>query len=226
MNKLKTVLLLVLVSATGLFAQDSIPNMKQIREQLVAQQKFYGYTDSLFRAMKPGFLESSVYQLADSLDKSDPTSYFMKIPYLIKDQRLNEAGFIFYLGLLRFRYYNSVDPDYEAGSGGALLASFKYEMGEVINPYLKINVANCIAILNESLDWYVKNDYRFFSKNKNLEKYDFQATGMRKLITDMEKNKEKYQKQWADEREVEEKSTASELNKIDQELKKKVVPAH
>jgi len=80
------------------------------------------------------------------------------------------------------------------------LSSFKYIIGECINLYLKTNVDNFVSVLKASGDYFAKNDYAFYPKAKNPAKYDTLATGYAALIKDLETNKEKYRKQWDEER--------------------------
>lgn len=80
------------------------------------------------------------------------------------------------------------------------MSSFKYIIGECINLYLKTNVDNFVSVLKASGDYFAKNDYAFYPKAKNPAKYDTLATGYAALIKDLETNKEKYRKQWDEER--------------------------
>ncbi|HSC39121.1 MAG TPA: hypothetical protein VLD19_14665, partial [Chitinophagaceae bacterium] len=91
-------------------------------------------------------MSDDVFRLADSLDKIHPAGYFMKAGELMKKMQLNEAAFLYFVGNLRFRYYNAANPGYQASGEGALLASLRSVLGEPIGLYLKTNIDNFIAI--------------------------------------------------------------------------------
>ncbi len=115
---------------------------------------------------------------------------------MIKDRHFDKAGFFYYLGLLRYRYYNSANPAYKDSDDGALLASFHYVLGEPVNAYLKTSVGRMLAVLNAASDFYKNNDYPFFPKQHSTEKYNQQLEGYTSLLEDLKTNKLKYQKEW------------------------------
>lgn len=66
-------------------------------------------------------------------------------------------------------------------------------MSEPLGYYLRSNPDNFIGILRTCVDYYLANDYKFYSKSKNPEKYAAQAEKLKERIADMETNKLKYQ---------------------------------
>jgi len=169
-------------------------------EQLQIYKNLYRSADSL---NKPGRLysaDSSIIGQVRRLDKEHPAKYFDTIGNLMKHSRFDDAAFLFYLAVLRYSYYNAVNPEYQASGDGALLGSYKYIFGETLNLYLKTNVDKFVSVLTASGDYFAKNDYAFYPKAKDPVKYDAIATKYAGLIKDLETNREKYRKEWDEER--------------------------
>jgi hypothetical protein len=198
-------------------------------EQLETYKKLYITADSLNKLEKPFSVDSLTIQKAKSLDKEHPAKYFEELGELFKEAKYNDAAFLYYLGLLRYRYYNSVNPEYQASGDGALAASLQYVAGETINLFLKTNVDNFIAALKFASDYYSKNDYSFYSKAKNPTKYDDVVKGFSSMTKDLETNRAKYEKEWGEERKmmVENIDKAiEEYNKMTPEEKAKLKNNH
>ncbi|GAB4092822.1 hypothetical protein GCM10028786_17490 [Flaviaesturariibacter terrae] len=106
---------------------------------------------------------------------------------------------MYYIGSLRYGYYNAANPRYQASNDGALSASLRSVLGEPVAIYVRSNVDNFLLVLQRSLSWYAANDYYFFSRSRNREKYDAQAKSLRDAIQDVRENKATYEKQWTEE---------------------------
>ncbi len=212
---LLTVIIFLLVSSTS-FGQIEV---------LQLYKNLYETADSLNKIGHPFTVDSLTFQDAKQLDKEHPAKYFEKAGEMFKNSKYNEAAFIYYLGLLRYRYYNTANPKYQASGDGALAASLQYIFGETINLYLKTNIDNFKSALQFSSDYYAKNDYTFYSKNKNLEKYNNLIDSYSSLIKDLETNRSKYQKEWDDEKKMMIKNidkSIEEYNKMTPEEKAKL----
>ena len=179
----------------------SLASFAQI-EQLQLYKNLYQTADSLNKIGHLFSVDSLTFQNAKQLDKEHPAKYFEKAGELFKNSKYDDAAFIYYLGLLRYRYYNTVNPKYQASGDGALAASLQYVFGETINLYLKTNIDNFKSVLQFSSDYYAKNDYTFYSKKKNLEKYNQLIESYSSVIKDLETNRTKYQKEWDDEKKM------------------------
>lgn len=171
-------------------------------EQLQLYKNLYKTADSLNKLGKPFSIDSTTKIEVKNLDKEHPSKYFEKAAELFKTNQFNDAAFLYYLGLLRYRFYNSVNPDYQASGDGALAASLQYAVGETINLYLKNNVDNFISALKFTTDYYKNNDYTFYSRQNNIDKYNKLFDNFSSLITDLETNKDKYKKDWDEERKM------------------------
>jgi hypothetical protein len=169
-------------------------------EELQLYKNLYKTADSLNKLGLPFSIDSTTKIEVKKIDKEHPAKYFERAAELFKTNQFNDAAFLYYLGILRYKFYNSVNPDYQASGDGALAASLQYVVGETINLYLKNNVDNFISALKFTTDYYKNNDYTFYSKQKNVEKYNKLFDNFSSLINDLETNKSKYKKEWDEER--------------------------
>jgi hypothetical protein len=198
MTKLYPCLLFLVFTASASFAQATTdPTMAK---QLQALRNLYHLADSLNKLGQLYVVDSAVVGRAKLLDKEHPTKYFEAIGESMKESKFNDAAFLYFVGRLRYRYYNAVNPDYQASGDGALLASLDYMFGENIKLYMKTNIDNFLAVLKASDDYFANNDYAIYPKAKNPGKYDTLSTWYVTLMQDLETNKEKYRKQWDEDR--------------------------
>ena len=121
--------------------------------------------------------------MADSLDKQLPAAFFLKSGELIKAEKYNDAAFLSNLGGLRYGYYNSANRAHRADSDRAFLAALGAGSNELLQPYLRTNIDNYIAILKQSASWYVNHDYAYFPKYHSPAKYDALYREMKLLIS-------------------------------------------
>lgn len=195
-DKLLYLLLLLLINSNVAIAQKD-PDF---------YNKLFAASDSIHASRLIFSTDSAVLAKAHALDQKHPVEFFNTSASLLSNYTFNEAAFIFYLGVLRYRYYNSANPHYQASDDGALLSSLQAQLGEPINLFLKANVDNFINVLKLTLAYYKVNDYPFFPKAKNLSKYDSVANAFSKNIKDLEENKASYTKEWNAEYEQTKKS--------------------
>ena len=162
--------------------------------------EIYQNADSLTIKGKVGVLESQIYKIADSLSEMHPMEYFKTSAEYLKERKFNEALFLYYLGYFRYKYFNSSNPNYQAGGDGALAGAFSSMLGEPVKMYLHSNVENFILILNSTIEYMKSNDYKFYSKEKDLEKYNLQLKNASTVVEDLKTKKNKYKKEWKKER--------------------------
>ena len=175
------------------------------QKELLELKKIYQIADSLIANGQISALDTTaLFAKVQNLDQEYPSGYFLSSAQYMSNHQFNEASFCYFLGLMRFRYYNSASPDYSVSNDGALLASFKAVWGEPIGMYLCTDIDNYIFILKLSVSYYSKNDYTFFSKKKSKSKFKVQIEQFNDLISDLESNKERYMQQWAAERKTKE----------------------
>ena len=201
------------------------------QNELELYKRIYKTADSLKAIGQISEIDTtSLFTKAKLLDKKHPSGFFETSGEFLTQSKFNEAAFVYYLGLMRFRYYNSANPDYQASGDGALLGSLKYVFGEPINMYLRTDIDNFIFIIKLTVSYYSNNDFKFFSKDKNEEKFKAQIKSYNDLLVELETNKAKYKEQWATERKtmeenidkmIEEQKNQNEENGKTKENKKK-----
>src|SRR6187402_808622 len=124
------------------------------QDEFSLYRSVYKTADSLKKSGRITDLDTAIFDKAKTLDKLHPMQYFESIPDYLKKEKFNEAAFLYYTGLMRYRYFNSVNPDYQESNDGALLASFLSVMGAPVNLYLKTDVDNFISILKKAIAYY------------------------------------------------------------------------
>lgn len=197
MTKHNLIIILLFFLANHLYAQ----------KEFEIYKKIYKTADSLKAIGKENYVESdSLFIKVKELEKKHPYSFLEAVDEYMLKSKFNEASFIYFVGLMRFKYYNSVNPDY---NDNKLLNKYEDTYGGYIGHYLRTNADNFIKILQISIDYYINNDFTFFSKNNNIEKFNMQINPFNEYLKDLETNKKKYVVHWKAER-----------IKIEEELKK------
>ncbi len=163
-------------------------------------KRIYKTADSLKSIHKTSYIDTdSLFIKLKELEKKDPYGFFDVIDGYMLKSKFNEASFVYFLGTMRYEYYNSVNPDY---NNSRLLNNLFEVFGGYLIHYLRTDVDNYINIVKMSVDYYINNDFAFFSKNNNIEKFNLQIESYVKHYEDIEKNKEKYILHWKAERKV------------------------
>lgn len=170
------------------------------QKELLAYKITYRIADSLNAIGEINRFDSTIFKVADSLNHCHPIGYFKVAGELLNKSQYNEAAFMYYLGILRYRYYNAVNPNYKPEDDGALFASLKNAMNDPINMYQRINIDNFISVLKKVTKYTAENDYAFYSRSNNIDKYNELTDKYNVMIGDLETNKEKYSAQWNNER--------------------------
>jgi len=206
MQKLFLLLIIFIFGSTYSYGQNEAELYKRI----------YRTADSLKAIGQIGAIDTtSLFKQAKDLDNRHPSAFFEFSGDYLTKSKFNEAAFSYYLGLMRFRYYNSANPEYQASGDGALLSSLKQALGEPVNMYLRTDVDNFIFIIKLTVSYYSTYDFAFFSKDKNIEKFNAQIKAFNDLILELETNKEKYKEQWITER----KKMEASIDKMIEEQK-------
>lgn len=191
--KLFSIAFSLLVSFQICYAQTS---------KLEDYKKMYGIADILNKNGHPTLVDDALVTALNELDTQTPDHYFEQATILYEENKLDQAALVFQIALLRYKYYLKQNPDYPPSDNWVTAESFQAAYREKINLYLKTNIDNYIAILRSALRYHKDNDYSFYSKQKNNALYDKFAEDAINLIADFEKNKEKYQQEWIEERKL------------------------
>lgn len=136
-------------------------------------------------------LKASVYVVAENLEKQHPVVFFEEAGKRLANGQTNDAGFLYYLGSLRYRYYLISNPDFNPSGEPAIFSSMKYIIGEQVNTALRENIDSLIVILDSVICWDKRHDYIYFSKTKHPEKHQEVLNGLidlRKEVSDNKKN--------------------------------------
>jgi hypothetical protein len=190
------ILTIVCLLPTIAIGQDNGIDLVKMEKEVMTYKKLFSHADSLTIRDNVGQISDGMIEIVNSLDKRKPVDYFLKAAEMFEKGKYNDASFLYYIGDLRYRYYNSVNPKYSKSDDGALHSSFNYVLGEPIGYYLRANVDNFIGILKKCSDYQSTNDYQFYSRNKDPNKYLEQADKLSKIIADLETNRKTYQETW------------------------------
>lgn len=186
MKRINSMMILFLILSTTLQSQD----------ETKFYQNLYSTADSLILINKIEYIDSTIFLVAYDLDQKHPSEYFKKSGELLEASKFNEASFIFNLGILRYSYYISVNPEYEMSGDGALLSAAKYTLGRSIDMYLKTDLNNFISICKKAVNFYELNEFKFYKKNYNREKFCMIANAYYKMIEKIQNDREGYISKW------------------------------
>lgn len=171
-------------------------------EEIRLYQNIISKSDSLIKVGKIEQIDTlKIFKEASKIDEKHPSQYFDAMANYLNNNEFNEASFLFYVGIMRYKFYNSTNPKYKAGEDGALLASLKMVLGEPIQLYMRSDVDNFLNILNLSKNYYQKHDYKFFPKKNNEQKYEDQIKYIENMVLTIEKDRLSIKKIWEKERE-------------------------
>jgi len=169
------------------------------KDEMALYRQMFKTADSLKNIGQSSAIDTAeVYKLAKELDEKHPSEFFNAASSMLNESKFNAAAFLFYVGEMRFKYYNATNPNYQASGDGALYGSLNYVFGEPINMYLRSDIDNMIFILKMAFAYCALNDYAFHPKEKDIAKYDEIVSKMQsQLIGDLEANKLKYAEEFA-----------------------------
>lgn len=188
MWKAKMILFLLFVCTTS-YSQDKLKLYKSI----------YEISDSLKKNNQLTIVDKNIFKEAKKIDQQHPSKYFETAEKYIIKSKFNEASFFYYLGIMRYQYYNKANPEYQASHDGSLLGSLSYTISQPTILYLKTDINNYISILKIATEYYKKNDFKYFSKSNNIEKYNQELNSCLQFKIELENNKVKYSTLWDEE---------------------------
>lgn len=156
--------------------------------------KFYAYSDILTTNKTIGKLDENVYEIAKQLNVLHPKEYINKSVELLKQGRFNEASFIYYLGYIRWDYFKN----FTTYSNKDIHT--KQEINDIINTFLRSNVANFSAILNAATKYHFENDYAFCHRKKDPLRYNEAGAFFSRMSNQFILNQEYFKTLWGKER--------------------------
>jgi|GEM_PF-6589173 len=128
----------------------------------------------------PELFSMEVIKKATKLEKSHPLEFFGAATEYYKDGKMNDAGFLYYLGDLRYRYYIATHLDEKPDGERAIFASLKSTIGSEINYRLGEDIDNYPKILDAVIEWRESNDFKFYSRKESPAKSLFKNWGIAK----------------------------------------------
>jgi len=168
----------IVVAATALLLATQI---------CVAQNKQATSAQATDKVQKtPVVIDNALFSELQALDTKEPYEYFSKASLLYEDNQKDKAALVFQIGLLRYQYFLSQNPNYAPNNNWMVTESMKSAYQGKINQYLQANSSNHIAILKLAVSYYAANDYAKCSKQKNSQKYEQVISGYNKTIADLE----------------------------------------
>jgi hypothetical protein len=164
--------------------------------------KLYSIADSINEIGHPALVNKELVSQLHALDNQEPHNFFQIAGIMYEENKLDEAALLFQIAVLRYKYYLTQNPNYPPSDNWVTAESFQAVYREKINLYLKKNIDNYLIILKYAVRYHKENDYPICSKLKNDIQYNKVLETDSDLITEFEKNKEKYQQEWIAERKL------------------------
>jgi hypothetical protein len=126
-------------------------------------------------------LNEKVFENALTLESAHPAIFYERAVEYWKNGMQPEAAFLFYLGQLRYTYFNSAAPNLKPDGDGALLTSLNMVVGQIINDWLEMNPVIWVAVIEEVLIWDSAHNFTFFSKQNNYAAHNNVLQGLKTL---------------------------------------------
>lgn len=117
------------------------------------------------------------------LENGHPLKYFEVAAEYYRNDEINDAAFLYYVGQLRYRFYLAVNPDYEPGGDLAVFASLQSVLGSEINYKLGEDIDNYIQILSEVIRWGETYDSKYCPKAQDPKQFAEVMNGLVELRT-------------------------------------------
>lgn len=181
---------------------------------------FYKRADSINLVNPNLVINDSIYKKLKELDAKEPYFFFAEATslYEFENDKYDYAATFFYVGLIRYKYFMLVNPNYAPGDGWMVSESMKQNYEERITLYLKNNIEKYKAVLMFAVDYCKMNNYIYWKKNtdegllkKVIEPYST-------LLKELQINKNKYEQMFQKEKNT--KLGKAQLQSIDNKSKK------
>jgi hypothetical protein len=186
---------LILLQLNIAFAQTHTKNEESF-------EVFYKRADSINLAQPNLIIDSNISNKLKKLDEKEPYHFFSEATstYEFKNDKYDYATVIFYVGLIRYKYFMNVNPEYAPGDGWMICESMKQTYEKRIELYLQTNIDKYIAALKFATSYCAQNNYNYWKKPLNQTLLQKAIEPYETLLKDLETNREKYLKQWQEDR--------------------------
>lgn len=165
---------------------------------------FYKRADSINTVQPNLVIDAATVKKLKELDTKEPYFFFSEATgeYEFKNDKYDYAAIVFYVGLIRYKYFMSVNPEYAPGDGWMICESMKQNYEQRIELYLKNNIEKYKTVLKFAVDYCKENSYKYWKKNtdeillkKVIEPYI-------NLLKELQNNKAKYEKIFQEEKNI------------------------
>jgi hypothetical protein len=166
---------------------------------------FYKRADSLHTTNPVLQISQSLQKTIKALNTTEPYLFLSKAQDLYESNpaKADDITVLMYIGLMRFDYYVSIQPDYQNKTNKGWM---KYETfiqqnyKSRIELYLASNIEKYKQVLKYAIDYCNNNDYAFCDKAKETLIHKKVMQQYENLLYDLTNNKESLSQQWAAER--------------------------
>lgn len=166
---------------------------------------FYKRADSLHTTNPVLQISQSFKQNIKALNTTEPYLFLSKAQSLYETNpaKADEIAILMYIGLMRFDYYVSVQPDYQnkTNKGWMDYETFiQQNYKSRIELYLASSIEKYKQVLKYAIDYCNENDYAFCNKPKETLIHKKVMLQYENLQYDLTNNKESLSQKWAAER--------------------------
>lgn len=181
------------------------PQYERVRVVDEPFEMFYKRADSL-NITNPVLKNSPLLkQTIKTLNATEPYLFLSKAQdlYETNPAKADEIAILMYIGLMRFDYYASIQPDYrnKTNKGWMDYETFiQQNYKSRIELYLASNIEKYKQVLKYAIDYCNENDYAFCNKPKDKLIHKKVMQQYENLQYDLMNNKESLSQQWAAER--------------------------
>ena len=177
----------LLLAGQASFAQPATP---------IDYKSLYKTCDSLNGLKQLIALDNGILKSLRELDKQTPFHLFAEALYYLDQKQFQEAAIFYQVGMVRQTYYIAVNNNYAPNGDWQYAESMKSIASKKVIPYLQTNADHYLQVLKLAIDYCENNDYTFSSKLNFPDKYQLAIKKLDTLKSDIEKNKETFQKNW------------------------------
>lgn len=177
----------LLLTGQAIFAQPVTP---------IDYRSLYKTCDSLNSLIQPIALDNALLKRLQELDRQTPYHLFAEALYFLDHKKFQEAAIFYQVGMVRQTYFIAVNNNYAPNEDWQYAESMKSISAKKIVPYLQTNADNYLLVLKMAIDYCDKNDFTFSSRLNFPDKYQLAIDKLSSLKSDIEKNKETFQKKW------------------------------
>lgn len=196
MKKIFTIIIIVITS--------SILAIAQHNKNKESFEVFYKRADSINIIQPKIKIDENIIKKLKELDQKEPYYFFSEATseYEFKNDKYDYAAVVFYVALIRYKYFMLVNPEYAPSDGWMICESMKQNYETRIELYLKTNIEKYKNVLKFAISYCSNNKYVYFKKPQNETALQKVVEPYLNLLHQLNNNKEKYEKEFQQERDI------------------------